>query len=366
MKPRQIWTIALLIGVFFGLMVERASTAGETVSVTDQTRRQVSVPKNPTRIIGLGPGALRLILYLEGKNKVVGVEDMEKQNPTTRPYWIAHSDLGRLPSIGPGGPSGINKEPDLEKVLAVKPEVIFITYMDREKAESLQKKIGIPVVALHFGPFASFDEKFYESLRLAGKILHKQERAEALIRYIENTRKDLGKRVEKVGEGRKPLVYVGGVGFRGTQGIESTEIGYFPFDWVKAKSAAKAEGAAGHIFVDREKLLAWNPDIIFLDSGGLGRIREDYEKKPTFYQGLKAFRQRKVYTLHAFNWYTTNVETVLIDAYAVGKVLYPKEFQDIRLEKKADEVYTFFLGRPIFREMEKHQGNLLSVPTFIK
>ena len=81
---------------------------------------------------------------------------MKSSFPTTRPYWIANSDLGRLPSLGPGGPSTINSDPDLEKILTLKPEVIFMTYLDREKAESLQKKIGIPIVVLTYGPFGFF------------------------------------------------------------------------------------------------------------------------------------------------------------------------------------------------------------------
>jgi iron complex transport system substrate-binding protein len=348
------------------LAFERPSPAGEIIQITDMAGRQVSVPKGPARIIGLGPGALRLIIYLESKNKVVGVEDIEKQFPTARPYWIANSELGRLPSVGPGGPSTINSAPDLEKVLALKPEVIFITYLDREKAEALQRKIGIPIVVLTYGPFGSFDEKLFDSLRLCGKILDKQDRAEAVLRFIENSRRDLFKRVEGYSENRKPLVYIGGIGFRGTHGLESTETAYAPFEWVKANPAVKQESQQGHLFVDKEKLLTWNPDIIFVDSGGSDLIRQDYEKKPAFYQGLKAFRNKKVYILHAFNWYMTNMGTVLIDAYAVGKVLYPKEFKDVQLEKKSDSIYSFLLGRPIFKEMEKHHGKLLGVPSFLK
>lgn len=351
------------IAVLTLLTTVQVCRAGEMITLTDMAGRSVSVPQNPARIIGLGPGTLRLILYLEGKNKVVGVEDIEKQFPFTRPYWMAHHDLARLPSVGPGS---IGKEPDLEKVLAVKPDLIFISYMEREKAEALQKKIGIPIFVLTYGQFASFDETVYESLRLCGKIINKSERAEAVIRFIEQAHKDLLKRVEGYPENQKPQVYVGGIGFRGTQGLESTETAYAPFEWVKALHVTKKAGLKGHQFVDREKLLAWNPEIIFVDSGGNENIRQDYQKKPAFYQGLTAFKNKKVYLLHAFNWYVTNIETVLIDAYAVGKILYPDRFKDIPLDRKADEIYTFFLGRPVFKEMEKHHGKLLGVPAFLQ
>lgn len=104
--------------------------AARTVTVTDMAGRQVIARFDPDRIICMGPGALRLIVYLQAQTKVVGVEDMEKIHPEGRPYRIAHPELSKLPRCGPGGPACINKKPDLEAVLSVNPQVIFITYMD--------------------------------------------------------------------------------------------------------------------------------------------------------------------------------------------------------------------------------------------
>ncbi|MEJ2726336.1 MAG: iron ABC transporter substrate-binding protein, partial [Deltaproteobacteria bacterium] len=142
---RAVFIIVLLTAVW---ILSQTCQAKEKITVTDMSGRQVTLSKDPERIICISPGTLRLILYVGGKSHVVGVEDIEKANPKTRPYWIANSELSRLPSIGPGGPNTINKEPDLEKVLAVNPDVIFISYMDKVKAEALQKKIGIPVIVL--------------------------------------------------------------------------------------------------------------------------------------------------------------------------------------------------------------------------
>jgi iron complex transport system substrate-binding protein len=326
----------------------------------------VKVPQDPDRIICIAPGALRLIIYLQAKKKVVGVEDIEKRFPTTRPYWMANSDLGKLPSIGPGGPNAINKKPDLEKVLAVRPDVIFITYLEKGKAEALQQKIRIPVVVLSYGPFGRFDEKVYDALRLCGQILDKQDRAEAVIGYIEDSRRDLLKRIKGFPEQKKPVAYIGGIGFKGTHGLESTETDYAPFEWVRAVNVVKQEGKRGHLFVDRERILAWNPERIFIDSGGIHHVRQDFEKKPTFYQGLRAFQRKQVYLLHAFNWYMTNIGTVILDAYTVGKILYPDQFRDVALLQKADEIYGFLLGKAIYKEMEKSHGTVGEILDFLK
>ena len=103
---------------------------------------------------------------------------MEKNLPAGRPYWYANQALARLPVIGPGGPANINKDPDLEAVLSVKPQLIFITQTEPARVEALQRKLSIPVVLLSYGKVGSFDSVVYDSLRLVGKIMGVEKRAE--------------------------------------------------------------------------------------------------------------------------------------------------------------------------------------------
>ena len=346
-------------------MFAASTQAKAAFTVTDMTGREVSFAQTPKRIICISPGTLRQIIYLQAKNEVVGIEDIEKQNPLTRPYWYANSKLVSLPSIGPGGPATINKEPDIEKILAVRPDVIFITYHSCENADNLQKKTGIPVVVLTYGPFGRFNEDVFKSLLLAGKILNREARAKAVVNYIENARKDLLFRTDDISMKRKP-VYIGGIGFKGTHGIESTETDYAPFKWVKADNAAKSLGKGGHIFTDKEKLLSIDPGIIFIDSGGSENVRQDFIKKPDFYNALKAVKNKQVFILHSYNWYMTNLGTVIADAYAVGKILYPEKFKDINLQEKADEIYKFLVGKPIYKDMVKSFGEIGGVPGYFK
>jgi iron complex transport system substrate-binding protein len=348
--------LTLLVGNLHGTVPW--CEARQTVTVTDMAHRVVEVPSDPQRIICLSPGTLRLITLLGETHKVVGVEDFEKTRPTARPYILAHPELAKLPVIGPGGPGSINKEPDLEAVLKVKPDVIFTSYLELSNADALQKKLGIPVVVLTHGRFAGFDALLYDSLRVAGKILNAEKRAEEVVAFVENIRKDIQKRTAGVAEADKPSVYVGGVGYKGVQAIESTDASYTPLEWVGARNVAQQDSAKAHLFIDKEKLLQWNPDIIFIDGGGLTLVKQDFAKKPEFYKELRAFREGKVYVLFPFNYYVTNIDTAMADAYAVGKILYPESFSDIDLRKKADEIYAFLVGKPVYEKMERDFGAL--------
>lgn len=355
------------IVIWMTLMCVAVPAAAETVAVVDQAGREVAAPRDPDRIICLGPGALRLIVYLQADDKVVGVEEMEKSNPGGRPYWIARPELARLPRCGPGGPAGINKKPDLEAVLSVQPRVIFITYMDAALADEVQATLGVPVVVLSYGAFATFDEAVFDALAIAGKILSRADRAKAVVSWIDGLRRDLAARIESVPETERPGAFVGGIGYRGAHGIESTEQHYIPLDWAGARNLAETVPSriGGHVFVDKEVLLGLDPDVVFIDGGGLRLVAEDFQKKPEYYRALSAFQKRRVHVLHPFNFYTTNIGTALADAFAIGKILYPDRFADVDPEAKADDIYTFLVGKPVYPEMKTQFGTIGRVPEFL-
>lgn len=334
------------------------SHALEKIKVTDGVGRTVEISGEIKRAVCLGPGALRLISYLDATDRLVGVEELEKRALGGRPYRLAHPELANLPTIGPGGPESINKKPNMEAILSVSPDVVFTTYMEPSLADEVQKGLGIPVFVLSYGSFATFDESVYGSLRSAGKVLGKEKRAEAVVEFIERAKADLQSRTKDIPQEKKPKVYVGGIGYRGAHGIESTEQHYLPLEWTNSINLAKEITAkvGSHVFSDKEVIMKLNPDVIFLDGGGLELIRQDYQKKPQFYKNLKAFQTGRVYVLFPFNFYATNIETVLVDAYAVGKVLYPGHFEDITIDEKAREIYRFFLGKDVYDDMKKIYG----------
>jgi iron complex transport system substrate-binding protein len=364
MRKTGLWIFCIV--TLCGLSAPFA--AARSVTITDMIGRKVTAPFDPARIVCIGPGALRLIVYLQAESKLTGVEDMEKMNPGGRPYWLAHPELAKLPRCGPGGPGGASQKPDLEAVLSVKPQVIFMTYVDRHMADEVQNTLGIPVVVLTYGASATFDEAVYDAMVVAGKILNREKRAGLVVAYIETLRRDMSERTRNIPEGKRPRVFVGGIGYQGSFGIESTEKRYIPFDWIHADNVAErgVSSTGSHVFMGKEMLLKLNPDVIFIDGAGLTLVETDFSKKPEFYQALGAFAAGRVYTLLPFNWYTTNIETALADAYAIGKILYPERFRDIDPEAKYDEINTFLVGKPVYGEMKKEYGPIGGKAPFLE
>jgi iron complex transport system substrate-binding protein len=267
---------------------------------------------------------------------------------------MANPSFADLPVIGPGGP---NNSPDPEKIISVQPEVIFSTYSpDKASADNLQSKTGIPVVALSYGKISVFDPAIYASLKLIGKITGMDQKAAEVINYMEKCLDDLSVRTKDTPDDKKPTTYAGGLGMKGVHGIESTQGNYSLFNAVHAKNVVDETGRIGSVMIDKEKLIQWNPQKIFIDAAGLQMIKENFKKDPGIYNSLSAVKNGELYSLLPYNFYTTNIDTAIADAYYIGKVLYPDRFKDIDPGKKADEIYKILLGKELYSQMVKEYG----------
>ena len=107
----------------------------------------------------------------------------------------------------------------------------------------------------------------------------------------------------------------------------------------------------GYYDADPEKLLTWDPDVIFLDPGSLELVNGEYDANPGFFDALTAVRQGQVYACVSYNNYSTNVGYALADAYYAGSVLYPERFADVDMAETTDEILEFLLGRGYYAEM---------------
>ncbi len=91
-------------------------------------------------------------------------------------------------------------------------------------------------------------------------------------------------------------------------------------------------------------MLAWDPDIIFVDFNGMGFIKEDYTNNPDYYNALTAVQEGKVYSQISFRSSASNLETALADTYYAACVIYPEQFKDVDPVAKAGEIFNTLLG----------------------
>lgn len=333
-----------------------------TVTVTDALGRKVAIPENVERVICSGPGCLRYLTYLKAQDRIVAVDSIEKRKTRidARPYAMTNSQFSKLPLFGEFRG---RDNPELIAALEPQPQVIFKTYpTSGHDPEELQAKTGIPVICLDYGDLGLRRDAVYESLTLMGSVLGKEQRATEVVTFLRSAIADLGNRTRNVT--RRPSCFVGGIAFKGPHGFRSTEPGYPPFLFLNAENVAAPESGKPprHSDATKEQVLTWDPEYLFVD---LSTIRAGVESNALYelandpaYAHLKALKEGRVFGVLPYNWYTSNHGNTLADAYFIGKTLYPEQFEDIVPAQKADDIYEFLVGGPVFNELDKAFGGL--------
>ncbi len=325
---------------------DAAETAAGTRLITDSEGREVEIPEKVESIVCLNVGALRYTCYMQAQDLVIGVEDYEKEQSISRGYNYVNFELFQdLPVVGNNG------EHYPEEIISADPDVIVMSAYDDSDADSLQEKTGIPVVVVP-GSDSMMDEGAYETFRIMGELYGKEDRAQELIDYMDSIKEDLETRTADVAEEDKLTAYVAGVSYKGVHGFEGTEAGYGPFAAINAKNLADETGQTGPFDIDLEQVLAWDPDVIFVDFNGLDLVNEDYASNPEYYEQLTAVQEGRVYSQISFRSSASNLDTALADTYYAASVLYPEQFADVDPEEKAAEIFEMLLGENFYEDLK--------------
>lgn len=361
LKFRFIVTLAALS--FFCLSCKKESASADKslkTVINDYSEREGTIPQKVENIICSGAGCLRYVCYLQGQDKVVAVDDAEKRKSrfNIRPYFLANPQLSALPLFGEFRG---RDNPELIVSLKTRPQVILKTYATSGfNPQELQDKTGIPVVTCGYGDLTRYRSTLFESLTLIGKIIGKETRTDECITFFKNAIIDLRKRTSTVSEHEKVSCYIGGISYRGPHGLLSTEPGYASFSMIGAKNVASnpedGDKQKIHSIIAKEKLIEWDPEIIFIDlatvqltdnTSALYQLRND----PVF-KNIKAVKKGNIYAVLPYNSYATNHEIVIANAYYIGKILFKEQFRDIDPRKKADEIFSFLVGNPVYEQLD--------------
>ena len=335
---------------------EQPSDTGEpeTRIVTDALGREVEIPANVKTIVPLG-NTPRMISYLGLADMAVGIEECEIASSPIQAYAYPHVDKwSTLPNCGTNAMGETAYYP--EQIIIADPDVILTTD-NSDVADNLQTQTGIPVVCVYQGTL--FGDDYDQSLRILADVCGVSDRAEALIKFIDDSLADLEERAASVPDEGKPTVLGAGATFKGSHSIDGVYTNYSVFEVLAANDVAEeiaGQSGSSGVMVDREQILAWDPEIIFFDSGSMGLINTDYAENPAYFEQLQAVQNGNLYQWPNSTWHWSNVEIPLVSAYYVGTLLYPEAFADIDFEAKASEIFDMFLGQPDYLSVLKDAG----------
>lgn len=221
-----------------------SSTAKEETLEVNDSNGKVTVPKNPKKVVVFDNGSLDTLDALGVGDKVVGAAT------DNLPAYL--DDYKKVDSAG-----GI-KEPDLEKINQMKPDLIIISGRQSDFLEQLKEIAPTMYLAVDTSDTWNSIKQNVETL---GKIFGKEKAAEKQLAALEISIKETK---EKAVESKdKALTVLVNEGQLSTYGKDSRfGIVYDTFGFAEADDAIKASTHGQS--VSYEYVLDKNPDVLFV------------------------------------------------------------------------------------------------------
>ncbi|EOM9360397.1 ABC transporter substrate-binding protein [Escherichia coli] len=314
---------------------------------TDQIGREVKVPDKVDRIVVLQHQTLNLLVQMNATDKIVGVMSNWKQQ--------LGSNYARLaPELSNKASLGDLTHVDAEKLVALHPQVVFVTnYAPQEMIDKISS-LGIPAVAISLrhddegernklNPVMADEEQayvkgLYEGIMLIGNIINKPEEAKALIKATENGRRMVSNRLQLLPEEQRVRAYMANP--------ELTTYGSRKYTGLMMKHAGAVNVAASTIKgfkqVSIEQVIEWNPQVIFVQNRYPAVVNE-IQSSPQW-QVIDAVKNHCVYLMpeYAKAWGYPMPEAMGIGELWMAKKLYPEKFNDVDMHKIVNGWYRTF------------------------
>ena len=315
--------------------------------VTDQLGRQVTLPDTVNRVVVLQHQTLNLLVQLNAADDIVGVLNSWKKQ--------LGPDFARfMPKIEKMPMPGDLTQVNIESLLALHPQVVFVAnYAPAEMIQQIQGA-GIPVVAISLredaageknkmNPSMGDEERAYnaglkQGIRLIGEVVNRKKEADALIDYTFAARAKFNAPVAAIPQAEKVRVYMANPDLN-TYGSGKYTGLMMQHAGAMNVAAATVKGARQ---VSLEQVLQWNPQVIFIQDRYPDVVKQ-ITTDPQW-QGIDAVKHHRVWLMpeYAKAWGYPMPEALAIGELWMAKKLYPERYNNIDVDAQAQDYYHRF------------------------
>ena len=344
MKKRLLSLVLILVLLLVGCSKPAVTAEPDaTIDFEDSTGRTVTVPSRITKIAITGPLSQVYIIPLAG-DMLVGVSnafssDAEIYLPG---YIMTAPELGQL--------YGGKGEMDLEALLAAAPDVVIdigeTKSSTKEDLQALTEQTGIPFVHI----YATVDTA-PEAYRQLGRLLGREEKAEELALWCENTLSEIDGLMTRVDAdgARKSILYC-----LGDAGVNVMAQGSFHADTINTmgNNLAVVDDVVPHgngNETDLEQIMLWDPEVILFDPASIYEEVGGMEA----WQSVTAIRTGAYYEAPygPYGWLSSPPAVQrYLGLLWLGQVLYP-EYVEYALQEEVTEYYRLFYNCELTDEL---------------
>ena len=304
------------------------------VTVKDMAGREVTLEKQPERIVSGYYISSSACIALGLTDKMVGIEDKSTKRPI---YKLAAPALIDLPNVGSA------KAFDLEACIATEPDLVILPMKQKDTAQTLQE-MGIATLLV----LPESHEQLIEMFTLIGTATNTVKQAEKLISYYNTKLSAVTELTRDIPDDEKPVVYLGS-----TSDILRTA----PREMYQASLITTAGGKnAGDVLegsswtdIDNETFLTMNPDVIVIPTDNFAVSSPDYTAEDVLnnatFADVTAVKNGAVYQMPVgFEAWDSPVPSGILGTLWMLHTLHPELYTAEQFAADADEFYSTFYG----------------------
>jgi iron complex transport system substrate-binding protein len=250
----------------------------------------------PKRIISLGPTITEKIYLLGAQGRLVGVTTYCRRPPEAQ----TKERIGNVTQV------------NIEKVIALRPDLVLATSLTDAKTIVRLRDLGIQVIS--FKEPRSFGEINGQLLTL-GKITGKERDAQAIVNSAERKVDGLRKRTMRL---KKQRVFVQ----IGTNPLFTVTKDSFLNDFIEFAGGINAAADAPRGFYSKEQVLKSDPDVILIiamEGVAAEKEKQSWQKFKT----LTAVKNHAVYVMDPYNICSPTPATFPLALEAIIRLLHP-------------------------------------------
>jgi iron complex transport system substrate-binding protein len=307
----------------------RREIQSDTITVTDQLGRLITVPRHLTRVAALHHFGGKIIYALRQQRRLVEQSLYGKEAQA-----LARVD----PEFAAMPKSQDSHNISYETLLGQKPQCVFVYASFSKSDMQYLENAGIPVVAVRGETL----EESYEAVRLIAKVLDCPEKGKDYIAFCRSLVSMVEERIRAIPPDKRLKVV-----FTGPKSIYTIASGEMIQNQMLEKAGAVNAGQSLKGFwcdVSPEQLAAWNPDVMLIGSS-LASYGLDEILKNSQFQSTKAVKNKRAYVFPSnIGWWDYPAPQSVLGIVWTAKTLYPDRFEDVDILKIADEFYSRFAG----------------------
>jgi len=301
--------------------------------VVDMEGRRLTLPETLERVYVASPPENHLACAID-PNLMVGLNfPLRERNKKFLPAGLEH-----LPVIG--GFFGLGHTPNLEVMLRAKPQLVICW---RENAvsnrfDAFLRRFNIPLAYVTLERLQDYPR----DIRLMGRLLDREQRAEKLAVYAEQSLSQILPRAAAIPEKRRVRVYYA----LGRDGLRTDGSGTWHAELIDLAGGFNVhpgdpEDLFGMQQISMEQVMLYQPEVILAQDPGF----YDRVLISPIWRKIPAVKNGRVYLIPSipFNWFDRPPSFMrLLGIKWVAQVLYPELF-DLDMEKETRDFYRLFL-----------------------